>query len=768
MQKLLQQAVTRYTWSVLLLSLCLIALCGFGASKLYFRGDYKIFFGHSNPQLLAFESMQKTFNKNDNIGIVVAPEDGDVFTAENLTLLWNLTEDAWQIPYSSRVDSITNFQHTQAEQDDLLVEPLVLEPEELDAEKLQHVKQVALNEPVLLKKLISEAGDVAMVNITVQLPDKVDQTAEVQEIVSFTRDLVKKYQNQYPTAQFRLIGVVMMNNGFYEESQKDASSLIPGMFVAIILMLALLLRSVTATLCTLLIIIVSNVTTLGIAGWAGYYLSTATVNVPIIVMTLAVADCVHIASSMLFDMQQGSTKADAIKHSLRLNMKPVFITSITTAIGFLTFNFSDVPPLQDLGNLVALGVVFAWIFSITLFPALLMMLPIKVKPQSNQKNGAMEKFAEWVIKQQKTLLIVMGIVIIGGTALTPLNSVNDIPLEYFDTSLKFRQDNDFMQARLSGMTLIDLELDSERASGVNSPQFLEMAEDFSNWVRSQSELDHLATLTDIFKRLNKNMHGDDDSWYRLPEQQDLAAQYLLMYEMSLPYGLDLNNQLNIDKSAMRMTLTLKNLGSHELTGFEQKIRDWFTTHYPEQKIEMSSVALMFAHIGERNMASMLLGTSVAAILISVLLIFALKDLRLGLISLIPNLAPAGIGFGLWALYNGNINLGLSVVTSMCLGIVVDDTVHFLSKYQYSRRQGNNAEDAIRYAFSSVGRALWITTLVLFVGFMVLTLSAFTLNSYLGLLTAVIILLALVVDFLFLPAFLLLLDKRVYQEGNSHA
>lgn len=768
MQKLLQQAVTRHTWSVLFLSLCLIVLCGFGASKLYFRGDYKIFFGHSNPQLLAFESMQKTFNKNDNIGIVVAPKNGNVFTTENLTLLWNLTEDAWQIPYSSRVDSITNFQHTQAEQDDLLVEPLLMEPEQLDAEKIQHVKQVALHEPVLIKKLVAEAGDVAMVNITVQLPDKVDQTAEVTEIVSFTRDLVKKYQTQYPTTQFRLIGVVMMNNGFYEESQKDASSLIPGMFIAIILMLAILLRSITATLCTLLIIIVSNVTTLGIAGWAGYYLSTATVNVPIIVMTLAVADCVHIAASMLFDMQQGSTKVDAIKHSLRLNMKPVFITSITTAIGFLTFNFSDVPPLQDLGNLVALGVVFAWIFSITLFPALLMMLPIKVKPQSNQKSGAMEKFAEWVIKQQKALLIVMGIVIIGGTALAPLNTVNDVALEYFDTSLTFRQDSDFTQERLSGVTTIDIAINSQQASGVNNPQFLATLGEFSAWLRQQPESDHLATLSDTFKRLNKNMHGDDDSWYRLPEQQDLAAQYLLMYEMSLPYGLSLSNQLNIDKSAVKLTLTLKQMGSHEIVEVEQRIRDWVATNWPGASADIASVPMMFAHIGERNMASMLLGTSVAAILISVLLIFALKDLRLGLISLIPNLAPAGIGFGLWALYNGNINLGLSVVTSMCLGIVVDDTVHFLSKYQYSRRQGNNAEDAIRYAFSSVGRALWITTLVLFVGFMVLTLSAFTLNSYLGLLTAVIILLALVVDFLFLPVFLLLLDKRVYQEGNSHA
>ncbi|MDN4503087.1 MMPL family transporter [Alteromonadaceae bacterium BrNp21-10] len=761
MDKLVKDWVLTRTWLVIIAMMFITVVASIGAQNLYFRGDYKVFFGKDNPQLNEFESMQRTFNKSDNLGILVVPKNGEVFTQENLQLIWELTDEAWQVPYSSRIDSITNYQHTQAEDDDLLVEDLVLDPADLDPARIEFVKQVAINEPLLVKRLISPSGHVALVNITVQLPDKEDKTVEVTEIVSTTRAIVERFKQKYPDVNYHLIGVVMMNNGFFEESQKDASTLIPAMFIAIIIMLAVLLRSMTATLSTVLIIIISVTSTLGIAGWLGLYISTPTINVPVIVMTLAVADCVHIASSMLYAMRHGESKNNAIAHSLELNMKPVFITSATTAIGFLTFNFSDVPPLKDLGNMVAIGVLFAWIFSVTIFPALLRLLPINVSLYEEGHRGGMERLADWVIHSKKWLLPLSSLCIIVGTALVPLNNINDVALEYFEKSLTFRQDSDFMQDNLSGINTIDIAINSNEASGVNRPAFLQKLQALSDWLREQPETDHLFTLTDTFKRLNKNMHGDDPDWYALPKAQDLSAQYLLMYEMSLSYGLDLNNQLNIDKSAVRISLTLHNMGSNELVALEQRIRDWMASNAPEYEITMASVTLMFAHIGERNMASMITGTTVAVILISGLLIFALRNLRLGLISLVPNLAPAGIGFGLWALYNGNVNLGLSVVTSMCLGIVVDDTVHFLSKYQYARKQGKNAEDAVRYAFSSVGRALWITTLVLFTGFMILSLSAFTLNGHLGLLTAVIILLALIVDFLFLPLFLMLLDKREY-------
>ncbi|MDW3138536.1 MMPL family transporter, partial [Vibrio sp. 1288] len=234
-----------------------------------------------------------------------------------------------------------------------------------------------------------------------------------------------------------------------------------------------------------------------------------------------------------------------------------------------------------------------------------------------------------------------------------------------------------------------------------------------------------------------------------------------------PYGLDLNNQINVDKSSIKMVLTVANLGSVELVDLENRIYQWFAEHAPHYQVVASSPSLMFAHIGETNMASMLSTLPITLVLISALLIFALRSVRLGLISLMPNIAPAVIGFGLWALISGEINLGLSVVVTLTLGIVVDDAVHFLSKYQRARREGQTAEQAVRYAFHTVGRALWITTVVLVAGFSVLAMSSFRLNADMGQLSAIVIFIALVVDFLFLPTLLMLFDKKAYlQESPS--
>ena len=229
--------------------------------------------------------------------------------------------------------------------------------------------------------------------------------------------------------------------------------------------------------------------------------------------------------------------------------------------------------------------------------------------------------------------------------------------------------------------------------------------------------------------------------------------------MSLPYGLDLNNQIDISKSATRLVVSLESISSNELLAMEENAQAWLRDNAPHMQSNGASPSVMFAYIGQRNIRSMLVGTSVALVLISLILIFALRSLKIGLISLVPNLAPAAMGFGLWGMLYGQVGLGLSVVMGLTLGIVVDDTVHFLSKYLRARReQGLSSEDAVRYAFHTVGIALIITTLVLIAGFMVLTQSAFKLNSDMGLLTAITIGLALLADFIFLPPLLMKADK----------
>ncbi|ELV8632375.1 MMPL family transporter [Vibrio vulnificus] len=754
---------TRFSFWTLIISLMAIVATAMGAKNLYFRGDYNIFFDGSNAQLQAFDEIQTTFAKTDNIALVLAPKSGDVFDQRTLTQIQEMTEQAWQVPYSSRVDSLANYQHTEAVDDDLLVEDLLYQSYPLTAERIAKVRAVAMSEPLLVNALVSEKGDVAVINITMQMPG-VDETAEVNEVVSYVEQMLSHYRAEYPDVTIYKAGIIAMNHSFAMAAQNDSATLVPTMLLVILVFLTIMLRSFLSVLATLVVIIGAIVATLGIVGWAGMFLHVASVNVPTLIMTLAVADCVHVIASMRHFMRQGMPKSQAIHRSVTLNFVPIIITSVTTAIGFLMMNMSDSPVLRDFGNLSALGVMIACVLSVSLLPALLNLLPVRFSAkQAAKSSDIMDKLADLVVYRRNVLLPLSIVVIAGSAALIPYNKVNDESVKYFDTSSEFRQAADFMEQRIGGMTTMSIAIKTHQSQGIASPEFLEVLGEFTRWLREQPETDHVASLSDIYKRLNKNMHGDDSAYYALPAERELAAQYLLLYEMSLPFGLDLNNQVNVDKSSVKLQLTVKNLGSVELVALEERIYQWFASHAPRYQVVASSPSLMFAHIGETNMASMLSTLPITLILISALMIFALRSWRLGVISLVPNIAPAVIGFGLWALISGEINLGLSVVVTLTLGIVVDDAVHFLAKYQHARKEGQNAEQAVRYAFHTVGRALWITTVVLVAGFSVLAMSQFRLNSDMGQLSAIVIFVALVIDFVLLPSLLMRFDTAEYAQ-----
>lgn len=424
-------------------------------------------------------------------------------------------------------------------------------------------------------------------------------------------------------------------------------------------------------------------------------------------------------------------------------------------------NFSDAPPFHDLGNIVAMGVMIAFALSVTFLPALMMILPDSHRVRETASSRAMTNFAEFVIANRKRLLLGMGIGCLLVISFVPKNELNDDFVKYFSEKIEFRRDADFASENLSGLYMVDYSLKSGLDGGVSDPDFQANVEKFADWYLAQPEVIHVNVLSDTFKRLNKSMHGDDQSWYKLPEQRELAAQYLLLYEMSLPYGLDLNNQINIDKSATRMTVMLHNMTTKTVLALEDRAQQWLKDNVQiSMQNEGASPTIMFSHISGRNIRSMLVGTTVALLLISIILIFALKSFKIGLISLIPNLIPAALAFGVWGIAVGQVGLALSVVTGMTLGIVVDDTVHFLSKYLRARREkGLDAEDAVRYAFNTVGLALVVTSIVLIAGFFVLTFSAFQLNSNMAFMTAVTIIFAIIADFLLLPPLLMALDAK---------
>ena len=752
--------VIKYRWLIIILTLALVFTAASGGRFLVFKADYRVFFSDDNPQLQAFDNLEKTYSRNDNVLFIITPKDGNVFTRETLKVIETLTEKSWQIPYSTRVDSISNFQHTYAEGDDLIVEDLVSDAEQLSDADLARIKNVATNEPLLKQRLVSPQGHVTSVSANITLPN-IDQTKEVPEVMTFARNLAEEIRVLAPNVTVRLSGMIPMNNAFAESAQGDMMTLVPISFAVMFIMLLFLLKSFSTTFGTILVIFLSIMTGMGLGGYIGFPLTGPSVSSMTIILTVAIANSVHVLTTFLHGMRMGKEKNEAIIETLRINLQPVFLASATTMIGFLTMNFSEVPPFAHLGNFVAMGVIASFILSVTFLPALISVLPVRVKVLENDDDTMMVKLGDFVVNKQKQLIWGMGALIIMLVLFVPKNELNDVFVHYFDETISFRQDSDYIDKNLTGLYIMDYSLESGEQGGISAPGYLNEVEKFANWYRQQPETRHVNIYTEVIKRLNKNMHGDDPTWMKIPEERNLAAQYLLMYEMSLPYGLDLNNQINIDKSALRMTVSIQTLSSNEILELEKRAANWISENAKHIKAaDGSGPTIMFANIGQRNINSMLIGTTLALILISAILIFAFRSVKTGLISMVPNLVPAAMGFGLWGIFVGEVGLGLSVVTTMTLGIVVDDTVHFLSKYLRAKREyGYTAANAVRYAFTHVGRALLTTSIVLVAGFMVLAQSHFALNSGMGLLTAVIITFALLADFFFLPPLLMKLEKK---------
>jgi len=767
------EAILKLRWLVIITSVALLATALWSIKTFIgFDTDYRVFFGKDNPQLLAFDNLENTYTKVDTIIYVLdpEPEGEDIFTRPTLAAMEFLTEEGWLLPYSTRVDSITNFQHTVADGDDLVVAELAEDWNNISDAELATIKQVVLNEPMLMNRVVSSdklAGDgqVGAVVVTFTFPK--ESILEVPETVAAARDLEQRLLKDYPHLKVFMSGPTMLNNAFSEAAQQDLSGLIPIMYLVVIVVMWLLLRSWAGVVSTLAVVTIAAMGALGIIAFLGVKLTPPTASTPTVIMTLAVADSIHILVSMIVGMREGKTKHEALVYSLQLNMLPVFLTSITTALGFLSMNFADAPPLKEFGNISAIGVMIAFFASVTLLPALMSLLPIKVREEKDWVASMMGRMGGWVAAKYKPVLLVSAAMCSALIWCMQYNVVDDRFAEYFDERVRFRTDTDYMFDNLTGIYASAWDLDTGESWGVADPEYLKILEAFEAYWLAQPETIHVDSIIPMMKRVNKSMNADDPAAYAIPESRELAVDNLFLYEMGLPFGLDLTNQINLDKSGSRFTVTFNNVGSTRTRELEAMGRAWLEANAPHLYGEGTGPAVMFSHISKRNIESMYSGTTFALVGISFILIFALRSLGMGFLSLIPNLVPLGIGFGIWALWNGEIIFTMAAVSGMTLGIIVDDTIHFLSKYLRARRVlGYDAVAAVRYTFETVGSAIVVTTLILVAGFTIMGTSPFAPNASMAQVTAFAIGGAMLADFLLLPTLLIWFANRRKKAGAS--
>ena len=749
--------VGRPAWTIAI-SFLVIAVLTAGVQQLItVNVDLRNHFNDDDPHLIKLEHFEDLYALSDGVLVVVAPSNDTIFTRDTLVAVENLTEALWQTPYSTRVDSITNYSHVEGQEDTLIVEPLVDDAKFLDNKKIEQIRSIALATQETAGRFVSRDGRLAGLTISLALPDKEREQAK-NEVVDALYDLVNRQRAAHPDVEYHIYGELLLDRAVREALTNDMSILAPIALAMMVLVAVFLLHSAWAVCGIFIMIIGVLASSFGLSGWVGLKFYAESGAALFVLMAIAVAHSVHLIQGMTTGRLSGMERTAAITYSLQANARPIFLTSITTAIGFLSLNFSEMPPFRIMGNIVALGAMLAFVYSVTLLPALLSMMPIRASSKQSIGVQFFDRLATFVVSKSTLLLwafATLSLVSVVGVLRIELNDNN---VKLLNESYELRRSADFISDNFSGLDNFEYSLNSGREGGITDIEYLHKVDSFANWLREQPEVSHVTSVADVMKRLNQSLHADADGTYTLPDNSGLAAQYLFLYELSLPVGLDLNNFITFDRSAIRVTVVIKGMSVKEQIELDNRAIAWLQRNAPQMQTGATGVVIVSAYSVKRNIEKMLLGTFIAMSIVSLLLIFEFRSLRLGLLSLVPNFLPAIAAMGVWGYAAGAVSIAASLVTAIAFGIVVDDTIHLLSKYQKSRAEGKSAAEAIAPTFGLVGRPLLTTTLIFALGFLVFGVSGLSTNQTLGLLVGLMVIIAVVADFLLFPPLLMVLDK----------
>ena len=755
----LAETIIRYRPLCIIISILILAGLAQGLSKISFNPDINAFFPENDTLTTSHLSIEDTYSSMDNAVIGIGVKEGTVFTNEVLSLIEDLTERAWKTPHSLRVDSLSNYSYVSADGDDLYIEPFLEGSSTYDLKTLKEKELIIEEEELAYGAIISKDKKTSLINIVFDPPRK-DIEAEYQESLNYVLGFLEEARKNHPEVDLIISGIVYMEYQSPMLLKAQMPKLMPTAILVILLTLFLLLRSLVAVAGSFLVILMSVVSAMGSIGFMSGDIAQPFIMVPILIATLAVADCVHLFTLYFQNLDSSRKSKEAMLESLKLNLQPLFLTSLTTAIGFLSLNLAPVEPLRGIGNGVAVGVFLAFIFTVLLLAPIVSYFNVKQSKNINFQKNIARKLGRFSIKNYKRLLVIVPVISCFLMAFIPLNKTNDNPLEFYsERYTTSAADSKWISQRIGGTFPVSYELNSQGI--VSDPEFLREVDKFSEWLASNKEVLHVSSLSKIMKNLNKTLHGKQDEWNIIPTEPDLSAQYLFFYEMSLPYGLDLTNSISQNKESIKLVASLKELGSLEYREFAKKVENYASQNMPEDMVSIGTgTRPIFAFMSNMLITQLIYALGIGIVLITATIILFFRSLRYGMLTSVTNLLPIGVAFGIWAIVSGEISMLVGIGMGTTLGIIVDFTVHFLSKYLHARRQKNlSAEEAVEYAFETVGFALIITSFSLILGFLVLLQAFFIPIHGFVLFSSIAFLSALIIDLLLFPALLITWDKR---------
>ena len=717
-------------------------------------GSYRIWFGEDSKILSDYDNFRKTFGNDDGVVIVFKDENG-IFSQKALASIDRITQALWKTKYIARVDSLTNYQYVHAnpdEPDDIVVEDFIQNIDTATPAYLANRKEIATTDPLVVDAFISKDGTTTMISarLTPKVNDESDKSLEIMTLI----DNILAPEIKRTGYKYWVNGGPALNKAFTVIGTSDAMTFTPLVLVASILLLLLLFRRVSGALIPIAVVVFTFLTVLAVQVLLGYKLNNFTANLPVFIVAIGIADAVHVYSVWLLHKREGDENEEAVLQSMQKNFLPIFLTSLTTAIGFATLTISEVIPVLTLGIATASGAVLAFIISVVWMPSVLLLLkkPVKAELVQSLKEKKVLGYGKFIVNNDKKIVLItsllFAVVAIGLFKV----KVDSNTIRYFDKSVEIRKSTEFMMENLTGPMAYEIVVDSGKKDGIKNPKFMKEVERFYTEFQAKfPEVRHLASLMDTVKRFNKVVDGKDE----LPNSQNLIAQYLLLYSLSLPQGMEINDKMDINEQKLRITGQMDIVDTSKDLEMIAYIENWWEK--TDYTATIQGQTYMFAHMQEDVTNTLIYSLSLAIVLVSIVMFLIFRRIKILWVFILPNILPVILVVGLMGWIGINIDIGVAIAGAIIIGVAVDDTIHFLVKYFDARKRGLNMEETFDEVLRYAGKAILFTTIILTVAFSMFAFSTFTPNQNFGIVTAFALLIAFVVDLLLLPALLSLTD-----------
>jgi predicted RND superfamily exporter protein len=780
---------------VLLASLFFVVACVAGLPRLTVDVSFEAFLRADDPVRVAYDSFREQFGRDERVIVSASikpptsgSETGDVFDEVFLEKLRLFHEaiDA-RVPYVNDITSLVNARNTRGEDDTLLVEDF-LDPWPTDEAALARLRTRALANPLFLNNVISADALATTIVIEMQLyssigpPDdalggfdddvgEVDESAplltsaEEAEFVHALREVIAEFEG--PDFLIHVSGSTIMIQDIAAAMSKDMPRFLGLALASIAILLFLLFRRVVAVVAPLIVVILSVVSTFGLMGWSGTSIHVPTQILPSFLVAVGVGDSVHLLTIFFERIRAGEGRADSLAHALGHSGLALVLTSVTTAAGLASFASAGIAPVAALGLFAPIGVMIALVLSLTLLPALLQIVPLgnpKGYAASAEENAldriltGLGRFATrrpLVIVSISTLMIVLSVISASRISLShdPLGWLGDdsnisIGTRYIDRVLK-------------GSVSFEILLETDEAGGIRQPDTLarmaRVGESFEQVERDGLVAGQTTSLADVVMEINRALEGGHSNAYMIPDQSDLISQELLLFENSGSDDLEdlVDTEYRIARIAVRMPW-------RDAVGYKDFLdsaeAEATTTLQQVGRPSMTGVLALLARSIGVVVTSLARSYVLAFAIITPLMIMLLGNLRLGLLSMIPNLTPIVLTLGLMGAFGLPLDAFSLLVGGIALGLAVDDTIHFMHNYRRYRDGGSDLETAVETTLLTTGRAMLITTVVLSTGFFGFVLSSMHNLTNLGILVSFAVTVAFFADVLLAPALLALFDR----------